>query len=62
MKAKQFVAALKKLGYTPHNADELLGCSRAAAFKWAKGETAVPLYIEKLISMYLRHGVPKEDK
>jgi hypothetical protein len=62
MNAKRFVALLKQLGYTPHNAHELLGISRASVFRYANGESEIPFIVIKLLDMYLRFGVPKEHK
>jgi predicted transcriptional regulator len=62
MTADTFVRKLKKLGYTPHNARELLGISRAAAYKYASGEADVPIVVQHLLDMYERHGVPDRKK
>ncbi|MHC2536998.1 putative transcriptional regulator [Bradyrhizobium diazoefficiens] len=57
-----FVRKLKKLGYTPHNAGELLGIGRSSAFKYASGRAKVPLIVQLLLHMYERHGVPDRKK
>jgi hypothetical protein len=58
MTTKQFTMAIKRLGYTPHNAHELLGIARSTVFRIIAGESKVPPAVEKLIDMYERHGVP----
>lgn len=58
MTPERFVTKLKKLGYTPHNAHELLGVGRRSIFRYAEGETPVPEVVIKLLDMYERHGVP----
>jgi len=60
MTADSFVRKLKQLGHTPATASELLGISRASAFNYASGAYDVPLVVEYLLDMYLRHGVPRE--
>jgi hypothetical protein len=62
MTPERFIAKLKKLGYTPHNAHELLGIGRRSAFRYAEGETVIPEVVIKLIDMYERHGVPGEGR
>jgi hypothetical protein len=59
MTTKQYLAALKRLGLTP------AGKATAAAFgvevrqcqRYAAG-TPIPPMLEKLIRMYLAHGIP----
>lgn len=58
MNRKNFVAALARLGYTPHNAHELLGIARSTVFRIVNGQSKVPAVVEKLLDMYERHGVP----
>lgn len=58
MSKRDFLAAIKRLGYTPHDAHELLGISRSTAFRIAAGTAKVPLVVEKLLKMYELHGVP----
>lgn len=62
MTPETFIRRLKKLGFTPHNADELLGIGRSSAFKYASGESEVPTIVELLLEMYERHGVPDRKK
>ncbi|MEY9184685.1 hypothetical protein ABIG06_006233 [Bradyrhizobium sp. USDA 326] len=62
MTPEAFVRKLKKLGYTPHNAHELLGVGRSSCFKYASGESEVPKVVELLLDMYERHGVPDRKK
>ena len=61
MTTRNFIAALKRLGYTPHNAHELLGIARSTVFRIVNGTSRVPPVVEKLLAMYERHGVPKDD-
>jgi hypothetical protein len=60
MTPETFVSKLNKLGYTPHNADDLLGIGRSSAFKYASGESEIPEIAVKLLEMYERYGIPKE--
>jgi hypothetical protein len=62
MTPERFVAKLEKLGYTPHNAHELLGIGRRTAFRYAGGDTEIPEVVIKLLDMYDRHGVPGDKK
>ena len=61
MTGKRFVAVLTQLGYTPHNAAELLGIGRSTIFRIVNGTSSVPPVVEKLLDMYLRHGIPKPE-
>jgi hypothetical protein len=61
MSKRDFLAAIKRLGYTPHNVHELLGISRSTAFRIANGTSTVPAVVEKLLKMYERHGAPEPD-
>jgi plasmid maintenance system antidote protein VapI len=58
MSKRDFLAAIKRLGYTPHNAHELLGIARSTVFRIVKGESKVPAVVEKLLYMFEHHGVP----
>lgn len=57
-----FVAAIRRLGYTPHNAHELLGIARSTVFKICNGSSKVPPVVERLLYMYERHGIPGKKK
>ena len=59
MTTKQFTMAIRRLGYTPHNAHELLGIARSTVFRIVNGESKVPAVVEKLLKMYELHGVPE---
>jgi len=58
MTKNQFLKAIAELGYTPHNAHELLGIGRTTVFRIARGASRVPPIVQKLLDMYLRHGIP----
>lgn len=62
MSKRDFVATIKRLGYTPHNAHELLGIARSTVFRIVNGQSRVPAVVEKLLEMYERHGVPGASK
>jgi plasmid maintenance system antidote protein VapI len=62
MSKRDFVATLKRLGYTPHNAHELLGIARSTVFRIVNGSSKVPAVVEKLLQMYELHGVPEAKK
>jgi hypothetical protein len=62
MSPETFTRKLKKLGFTPHNAHELLGIGRASAYNYASGESEVPTIVELLLDMYERYGVPDRKK
>jgi hypothetical protein len=59
MTRKQFEIALVALDCSKNGASDLLGIARSTVYRILAGDTDVPLYVEKLIDMYLRHGVPK---
>ena len=58
MSKRDFLAALHRLGYTAHNAHELLGIGRSTVFRIVNGESKVPAVVEKLLYMFEHHGVP----
>ena len=61
MNAKQFNEALKRLGIESHMAAaRILGCGRRSVIRWAQNEHEVPEPVRRLITMLLKHGVPKE--
>jgi hypothetical protein len=60
MSKRDFLAAITRLGYTPHNAHELLGIARSTVFRIAAGQSKVPPVVAKLLEMYERHGVPRD--
>jgi len=60
MTAKQFAAAIAKLGCSRSQASAMLGIGRSSLFNYLDGSQPVPLYVERLITLLLRHGVPKE--
>ena len=62
MTRKQFVAAIEKLGYTQHNAHELLGIARSTVSRIVGGKSKVPAVVEMLLEMYLRYGAPRSKK
>ena len=62
MTADKFVKTLKRLGYTPHNAQQVLGISRSTIFRIVNGTSEVPPVVEKLLAMYERFGIPEEHK
>jgi hypothetical protein len=61
MTRKTFLAILAELGYTPHNAHEILGIARSTVFRIAAGKIKVPPGTEKLLQMYRRHGLPDQE-
>lgn len=61
MTARQFLNAIERLGHTTSTIAAVLGISRSSAFRYANGDAPVPPYVAKLVMMYERHGVPKDD-
>jgi hypothetical protein len=49
MKAKSYVAALRRLELSTEDSAVLLGISRATAFRYACGKTPIPYAIGKLL-------------
>lgn len=62
MTSKNFIAAIHRLGYTPHNAHQLLGIARSTVFRICNGSSKVPAVVAKLLVMYERHGVPEKNQ
>ena len=62
MTADKFVKTLKRLAYTPHNAQQVLGISRSTIFRIVNSTSEVPPVVEKLLAMYERFGIPEEHK
>lgn len=60
MTTKQYLAALKSLGLTPHSkrTAELLGVSLPSIQRIAAGRQDVPRPVALLLAMYQRHGLP----
>jgi hypothetical protein len=58
MTKKQFKTALIALDCSKNGASDLLGIARSTVYRILAGDTEVPLYVEKLLVMYLRYGVP----
>jgi len=59
MTQKQFIAAIKSLGYSLNKAPELLGISRTSVYRISAGRAEVPEVVAKLLDMYRRYGVPE---
>lgn len=61
MTTQLYLYNLEKLGLTPHSkrTAELLGLSRRQVQRLAAG-ASVPEPVEKLIRMYLEHGLPDD--
>jgi predicted XRE-type DNA-binding protein len=60
MNAKQFATALDRLNLSHSRAARVLGIARSSVIRYANGEYVVPVSLQRLIEMYIRHGVPKE--
>jgi transcriptional regulator with XRE-family HTH domain len=63
MTKKQYLAALKKLSLLPHGlvTARVLGVKRRQIQKYAAGEVdPVPETLAKLVTMYLKYGIPRE--
>ena len=60
MSRVRFFAGLKRLGYTAHNGERLIGLSRTTLFRIANDRAKVPMVAVKLLDMYERFGVPEE--
>jgi uncharacterized protein (DUF111 family) len=59
MSARQFQATLKKLGLTvaSQQTSRLLGVGVRQCMRLAHGDNPVPLPVELLLKMYLKHGI-----
>jgi hypothetical protein len=64
MSERQFVAALKKLGLgvASQRTAAALGVGIRQCQRLAVGEQPVPPPVERLLKMYLQHGLPDEYK
>jgi hypothetical protein len=62
MSERQFVAALKKLGLgvASQRTAKALGVGIRQCQRLAVGEQPVPPPVERLLKMYLNHGLPDE--
>lgn len=61
MTAAQFRRALLELGLdTQEDAARVLGISRRTVIRHFADETPVPLYVQRLIELLRRYGIPKE--
>src|SRR5207244_5034554 len=62
MTTKQYLAALKKLGLTPHGirTAKVLGQSHRQVQRFAAGEAPIPEPVALLIGMYQKHGLPDD--
>lgn len=60
MTTRQYLNALKKLDLPPHGLTtaEVLGLSRRQCQRIAAGDSPVPGTVERLLAMYLEHGLP----
>ena len=61
MTAKQYRAALEKLGLTIVGAAPVLGISRRQAQRVAAGDSPVPEPIQKLLALIIKHKVKPAD-
>lgn len=61
--AKQYLACLKRLGLTPASkrTAAALGLSLGQCQKIAAGRSGISGPLEKLLAMYLKHGIPEEE-
>ena len=60
MTAKQFRAALDALGLNHSTAPHVLGVGQRSIIRYANNQAAVPPVIAKLLTMMIKHGVPKD--
>jgi hypothetical protein len=62
MTTKQYLAALKKLELTPAGkaTASALGLSLRQCQRIAAGDVPVPGPVEKLLTLYLKHGIDDE--
>lgn len=64
MTTRQYLAALKRLGLTVAGKPtaEALGIGVRHCQRIAAEEVDIPLPVEKLIGMYLKHGLERRDE
>ena len=61
MTAKQFKVALDEMGIESHTATAaVLGISRRSVIRYVYGTQDVPESVRRLITMMIKHGIPKE--
>ncbi len=60
--ARRYLAALRRLGLTPasQRTARLLGLSVTQCQKIKSGRSGVTAQLDLLLSMYLKHGLPKD--
>lgn len=63
MTAKQYHAALKRLGLTPSSkaTAAALGLTVRQCQRYAAGDQAVPQTVKLLLDMYLHYGLPTPE-
>ena len=54
MTAEEFVATLARIDVPLAEANEILGVHYTSVYRWARGEQAVPSYIEKALANLVR--------
>jgi len=61
MTTEQYLRALKRLGLSPagKRTAELLGLSIRQLIRIANHQAPVPKFVQILLKMYQRHGIPK---
>jgi len=52
--AKEFNAAIALLGWNGLEASNQLGVHKVTISNWRNGKKKIPIYIEKLVSLYLK--------
>jgi transcriptional regulator with XRE-family HTH domain len=59
MTAKQFSAALERLGLSHRTAARVLGIGRNTVIRYAHDHTPVAPCVARLIAMLEKHGIPE---
>lgn len=61
MNAKQYRAALTKIGLNPHSAARFFEINPRTSRRYALGELPVPALITKVLNYMIKHGLTPED-
>lgn len=60
MNAEQYRKAIAKLNLTAITAATVIGVKKRQSFRYASGDTPVPLCVSRLLWLLQRYGIPQD--